>query len=132
MRQTRLSFYFFTRILYNIRINIDAGAQLIKKVKITVMKTARYDDLIKKYENPIEHACDMREGQEFIANGWEKPNGFCQSAWDSVSAFVMTLACGGEDIYDGWMKDKKSAMISCNDGFRPVSFLLEAMEDSAE
>ena len=30
------------------------------------------------------------------------------------------------------MKDKKSAMISCNDGFRPVSFLLEAMEDSAE
>ena len=104
----------------------------MKKVKITVMKTARYDDLIKKYENPIEHACEMREGQEFIANGWEKPNGFCQSAWDSVSAFVMTLACGGEDIYDGWMKDKKSAMISCNDGFRPVSFLLEAMEDSAE
>ena len=46
----------------------------MKKVKITVMKTARYDDLIKKYENPIEHACDMREGQEFIANGWEKPN----------------------------------------------------------
>lgn len=44
----------------------------MKKVKITVMKTARYDDLIKKYENPIEHACDMREGQEFIANGWGK------------------------------------------------------------
>ena len=23
-------------------------------------------------------------------------------------------------FYDGWMKNKKSAMISCNDGFRPV------------
>ena len=30
------------------------------------------------------------------------------------------------------MKNKKSAMISCNDGFRPVSFLLEVMESEAE
>ena len=30
------------------------------------------------------------------------------------------------------MKDPKSAMISCNDGFRPVSFLLETMEEEAE
>ena len=104
----------------------------MKKCKITVMRITQYPDLMAQYEKPISHACDMEVGQVFLANGWEKPNGFCQSAWDSVSAFVMTLACGGEDIYDGWMKDKKSAMISCNDGFRPVSFLLEAMEDSAE
>lgn len=44
-----------------------------KKIKITVMKTARYDDLIEKYENPIEHACDMREGDTFIADGWARP-----------------------------------------------------------
>ena len=37
----------------------------------------------------------------------------------------MTLAQGGENIYDGWMKNPKSAMLSCNDGFRPVSFLIE-------
>ena len=36
------------------------------------------------------------------------------------------------DFYDGWMKNPKSAMISCNDGFRPVSFLLETMEEDAE
>jgi len=30
------------------------------------------------------------------------------------------------------MKNKKSAMISCNDGFRPVSFLLETMDEDAE
>ena len=98
-------------------------------VKITVVKMACHDDLIKKYENPIEHACDMKLGQTFITNGHSKPNGFCDSAWESVSPFVMTLACGGEDIYDGWMKNKRSAMISCNDGFRPVSFLLEALTD---
>jgi len=104
----------------------------MKKVKITVMKQACYEDLINKYENPIEHACDLRVGQVFIANGWQKPEGFCDSAWDSISAFVMTLAHGGENFYDGWMKNPKSAMISCNDGFRPVSFLLEAMEEEAE
>lgn len=27
------------------------------------------------------------------------------------------------------MKNSKSAMISCNDGFRPVSFYIEALED---
>lgn len=100
----------------------------MKRVRITVMKTACYKDLIEKYENPIEHACDMKECQVFIAYDCKKPQGFCDSAWDSISPFVMTLAHGGEDIYDGWMKDKKSAMISCNDGFRPVSFLLEVIE----
>lgn len=104
----------------------------MQKVRITVKKIARYDDLIREYENPIEHACEMREGQVFIANGWEKPEGFCESAWDSVSPFVMALAHGAKNFYDGWMKNPRSAMISCNDGFRPVSFLLEAMEESAE
>lgn len=104
----------------------------MKRVRITVMRTASYRDLIERYENPIQHACEMREGQVFVANGWERPEGFCVSAWESMSPFVMTLAHGGGDFYDGWMKDKKSAMISCNDGFRPVSFLLEALDAEAE
>ena len=100
----------------------------MKKVKITVMKMARYDDLVEKYENPIQHACDMEVGKVFIANGWQKPEGFCQSAWDTLSPFVLALSHGAEDFYDGWMKNKKTAMLSCNDGFRPVSFLLEVVE----
>ena len=104
----------------------------MKKVKITVMRITQDSDLMEKYENPIEPACDMVEGQVFIANGWQKPEGFCDSAWDTVSAFVMTLAHGGENFYDGWMKNPRSAMISCNDGFRPVSFLLEALDEEAE
>lgn len=104
----------------------------MKKVKITVMKKVRHDDLIAKYENPIEHACDMKEGQVFIANGWSRPEGLCLSAWESMSAFVMTLSHGGGDFYSGWMKNEKSAMISCNDGFRPVSFLLETLDEEAD
>lgn len=104
----------------------------MKKVKITVVRKARYDDLIEKYENPIEHACDIEEGAVYIANGWQKPENFCDSAWESISPFVMTLAYGGEDIYEGWMKNKKSAMISCNDGFRPVSFYIETLDEDAE
>ena len=96
------------------------------------MKMARYEDLIEKYENPIEHACDVQIGQVFITNGWQKPDGMCQSAWDSMSAFVMALSHGAEDFYDGWMKNKKSAMISCNDGFRPVSFLIEALDKNGD
>ena len=100
-----------------------------KKIRITVMKTARYADLIEKSENPIEPACDIREGDTFIADGWKRPEGLCESAWESMSPFVLALSCGGEDIYDGWMKNKKSAMISCNDGFRPVTFYLEAIDE---
>lgn len=101
----------------------------MKKIKITAIRKSVYKDLIEKYENPIEHACEIEEGQEWIADGWNKPAGFCDSAWESISAFVMTLAYGGENIYDGWMKKPKSAMISCNDGFRPVSFYIEVIED---
>lgn len=100
----------------------------MKKIKITVIRKACYKDLMEKYENPIEHACDMTEGDVFICDGWKKPEGFCDSAWETVSPFVMTLAHGGENIYDGWMKDPKSAMISCNDGFRPVSFYIEVCD----
>ena len=45
--------------------------------------------------------------------------------------YAMTLAHGGNDFYDGWMKDKNSAMVACNDGFRPVIFLLETTDEEA-
>ncbi len=104
----------------------------MKKVKITVMARTEYPELIAKYENPIEHACDVQVGQVWVANGWQKPEGFCYSAWDSISQYVMALSYGAEDFFDGWMKNKRSAMLSCSDGFRPVTFLLETMDEDAE
>ena len=66
----------------------------MNKVRITAIRQTVYEDLMAKYENPIEHTCDVREG----------------------------------NFYDGWMKNPMSAMISCNDGFRPFSFYLEVIE----
>ena len=104
----------------------------MKRVRITVKRMASYPDLMEEYENPIEHACEMKLGQVFVAEGWRKPEGFCDSAWDTVSPFVLALSHGAENFYDGWMKNGRSAMLSCNDGFRPVSFLLEVPEGEAE
>lgn len=98
-------------------------------VKITVIRKAHYQDLIDQYENPIEHACLLKEGDTFISINGEKPDSLCGEAWKAMAEFVTTLANGGGNFFDGWMKNEKSAMISCNDGFRPVSFLIETLED---
>lgn len=93
------------------------------------MKRVVHDDLIEKYENPIQHACDLEVGQIFWSVDGARPDGLCESAWESMRYFVVELARGGGNFYDGWMKNGKSAMISCNDGFRPVSFYIERIEE---
>ena len=100
----------------------------MKKVKITAVRKTQYPDLMEKYENPIEHTCDVEEGMVWLCENGQKPETLCDSAWESMKAFVEALAAGGGNFYDGWMKDPYSAMISCNDGFRPVSFYLEVTE----
>lgn len=97
--------------------------------RITAIRKACYCDLIQQYENPIEHTCDVCEGDVYISIDGKCPDGLCDSAWESMRPFVEELANGGGNFYDGWMKNPKSAMISCNDGFRPVSFLIETIED---
>lgn len=96
------------------------------------MRRTEYPDLMEKYENPIEHACDMRIGQVFVSQCGERPEGLCNTAWECMSHFVMALSHGAENFYDGWMKDPRSAMISCNDGFRPVSYLIEALDEQSQ
>lgn len=100
----------------------------MKKVKITALRRSCYPDLMEQYENPIEHTCDVCLGQSFISEDGERPKGLCESAWESMRSFVEELARGGGNFYDGWMKNPHSAMISCNDGFRPVSFYIEVVE----
>ena len=80
----------------------------MKKVKITVMKMGCYPDLMAEYENPMEHACDMELGQVFVADGWNRPEGLCLSAWESMSPFVLALASGGGKFLQ--RLDEKSAL----------------------
>ena len=100
----------------------------MKRVRITVVRKVCHKDLISRFENPIEHACELSEGLVFVSSDGQRPEDLCESAWNSMESFVRELAQGGGNFYDGWMKDPKSAMISCNDGFRPVSFYLEAID----
>ena len=96
-------------------------------VRITVKRITVYRDLMEQYENPIEHACAMREGMVFVSHDGRIPEGMCDSAWEVMRPFAESLARGVGNFFDGWMKDPMSAMISCNDGFRPVSFYLEVI-----
>lgn len=97
-------------------------------VNIKVVKIVQHSDLMTIYENPIEHTCDMQVGMEFLSVGGQKPANLCDSAWQVMKEFVQALANGSGNFFDGWMKNPYSAMISCNDGFRPVSFYIERLE----
>ena len=101
----------------------------MKTVKITAIRKTSYPDLMAIYENPIQHTCDVQQGQVWYSVSGEKPEELCDSAWQSMAEFVRELAAGGGNFYDGWMKNPHSAMISCNDGFRPVSFYIETVEE---
>ena len=94
-------------------------------VKITAVRKADYKDLQALYENPIAHTCSVHEGDMWVSVGGEMPEGMCDSAWESMKWCVQERAAGRGNFYDVWMKNPDSAFISCNDGFRPVSFLIE-------
>ncbi len=95
------------------------------KVRITAVRRTTYPDLMEKYENPIEHACDVVIGQSWTSVDGKCPEGMCLTAWSSIRPFAESLARGEGNFFDGWMKNPLSAMVSCNDGFRPVSYYLE-------
>ena len=97
-------------------------------VKITALRRSEYPDLSARYENPLDAPCSLSVGQVFLSVDAQKPDGFCESAWQTLQPFVRELAAGGGDFFDGWMKDPRTALLSCNDGFRPVSFYIEVIE----
>ena len=102
----------------------------MKNVRITVIRKVCHKDLMERYENPIEHACDLHEGQVCVSDGMQRPEGLGPTPSKTLSPIVMALAHGATDFYDGWMRNPASAMLSCNDGFRPVSFLIETIENN--
>lgn len=100
----------------------------MKRVQITAVRQSCYEDLMAQYERPMENACCVQVGQQWISENSMQPPGFCDSAWQTIEPFVRALAEGGGSFYGAWMKNPHSAMLSCNDGFRPVSFYLETLE----
>ena len=109
-------------------MNTERGSRLPRRVKVTALRAARYGDLIEKYENPLPEECSVRVGDVFYSDGG-RPDALCPEAWRAMEPFVTELLAGGGDFFDGWMRDPHAALVSCSDGFRPVSFLIEAEYD---
>lgn len=97
------------------------------KVKITVLRRFSPSEVFETSPvtlvNPPK-ACELfRDGQEVIVGeGLRMPEGFCDSAWNSIYCSVRTLAFGGNFP---WFKEKGVAINCCIDGLRPVVFKLE-------
>lgn len=99
------------------------------QVRITALRQTVYSDLVNQFENPILLPCTIQPGQQWISIDGKCPEGMCASAWLSMKEFVQSLAHGKGHFYDGWMRNPMSAMVSCNDGFRPMTFYLELIDD---
>lgn len=108
---------------------------MMKKCKLTILKTMLVEDLAKEYGVPGFSACPlMKEGDVFYA-GYEMPEGFCEEAWKSVYQYVFALLNGANGFsgsyYDEWMNEehKDVAICSCSDDLRPVIIKVERINE---
>lgn len=101
----------------------------MKKVKITVLKKTLFKDLINEYATGDIKPCEVfTEGQEFIIDPFKPPEGFCPWAWNDIYKTVIAQTVEGT-MYSGWMKDEKTSIACCSDGFRPVIFKIERLDE---
>ena len=102
----------------------------MKKVRITILKTTFQQELAEEYGMDGLTVCPlMEEGQVFYAD-YAKPDGFCDEAWKAIYQYVFALAHGADEIwyFGDWIKKPGVAIVSCNDGLRPVIMKLEATD----
>lgn len=98
--------------------------------KITVLKRMLNEDLKHEYcASDAEHCPIFSEGQEFHYSAFgdgNKPEGFCEQAWNDIFKYIMALSVGGN--FSGWIKKDGTNIVCCTDGIRPVIFKLERFE----
>ena len=97
--------------------------------KITALNHAIYEDLIEKYELPQINPCPIEVGFVFISDGINKPEGLCDSAWETLYPFIESIK-NNKPIFRNWMRDDSKAIVSCNDGIRPMTFLIERIDNN--
>ncbi len=98
------------------------------KAKITVLKRMVNPDLINEYLGGEGMGpCGLFEdGQVFIQEDWKPPDGFCQWAWSDIHKEIILIRRGGDQ---GGPMPKGTAIACCTDGFKPVVFKIERIED---
>jgi uncharacterized repeat protein (TIGR04076 family) len=104
------------------------------KAKITVIKKLNLKDLYVDKppaaydEGRITPECNRFEvGQEFVVDSHKCPPGFCNWAYADIQRDLVHILFTGATI--PWMKEKGVSISCCTDGFRPVIFKLERIED---
>ena len=105
----------------------------MRKVKITVLKTTLDRELTEEYGVEGFGPCQRFQPGQVFWTDYAIPEGFCGEAWKAIYQYVFALAHGTETFYRGeWIRKPRTAVCSCNDGLRPVIFLLEtAGEESS-
>ena len=99
----------------------------MKKVKITILKTTLQEDLASEYGVDGLTTCPMMNEEEVYYADYAKPENFCDEAWKAIYQYVFALAHGIDETwyYGDWIKTPGVAIVSCNDGLRPVIMKLE-------
>lgn len=97
-------------------------------LKITILKKTYFRDLVEEYASTDYPSCEVfQEGQVFYTDSVEEmPEGFCDWAWSNISR-EMASALSGDEL--PWVKPGHTFIACCTDGFRPVVFKIERMED---
>lgn len=100
----------------------------MKKVKITILKTTLQEDLAREYGVEGLSTCPLMSESEVYYADYAKPEGFCDEAWKAIYQYVFALAHGVQDVwyFHDWIEKPGVAIVSCNDGLRPVIMKLEA------
>lgn len=110
---------------------VEDGRELLKKVKITVLRKEFYDDLADEYltEGVQTGSCALLNvGDTFLFEGSAKmPEGFCPWAWIDIYQSVNAISLGA--TFTPWNRKDNQTIVCCTDGIRPVVFRIEAVED---
>lgn len=107
----------------------------MKKVRITILKTTLDEELAREFGMIGLGPCPLMKAGEVYYADYAKPEGFCDEAWKAIYQYVFALAHGaGENLfyYGDWIRKPGVAIVSCNDGLRPVIMKLEATDIPSE
>lgn len=101
----------------------------MSKCKITVLKRMVNRDLIDEYKARNLFPCqNFQDGQEFFTDSWGlPPEGFCTSAWAAIKGYIGVVITGGD--LRPWVNQEGTAIACCTDGYRPVVFKIERVEE---
>ena len=100
-------------------------------VRITVVKRLNFDEIHADSDvgcTPnMDPVCPrFEEGQEFMCEPGKIPEGFCRGAFVDIFRAIAELQHG---VNYPWVKEPGQTLVCCTDGFRPVVFRLDRMED---